>query len=100
MKFLKYSILAVVATTGLAFSACSEDDNYQPGEQSNGVYFANTNATRVQLPTDATELAVTVGRSGSTEEASYPVSVTTNLPDGLFNFPAEVHFAKGEMLAT
>lgn len=101
MKFLKYSLLAVVAASGFAFSACSDDDNeYQPGPQSEGVFFFNDNASRLQLPTNATELSITVGREGSTAEASYPVQVSTNLPEGIFNFPAEVHFAQGENVAT
>lgn len=101
MKFLKYSILAVVATSGLAFSACSDDDNeYQPGPQSDGVYFATTNSTRLMLPTDATALEISVARTGSSEAATYPVIVETDLPEGLFNFPSEVSFAQGEMTTT
>lgn len=100
MKFLKYSVLAVIAASGVAFSACSDDDNeYQPGPQSEGVFFFNDNSTRVQLPTDATEISITVGRVGSTAAATYPVEVTTDLPEGIFNFPSQISFAEGETTA-
>lgn len=100
MKFLKYSVLAVIAASGVAFSACSDDDNeYQPGPQSEGVFFFNDNTTRVQLPTDATEISITVGREGSTAAATYPVEVTTDLPDGIFSFPSQISFAEGETTA-
>ena len=101
MKFFKYSILAVAATMGVAFSACSDDDNeYQPGPQSQGVYFASSNPSRFNLPTDATSLTINVGREGDLKEADYPVTVTTDLPEGLFTFPGSVHFAQGESNTT
>ena len=100
MKLFKYSIMAVVATMGIAFSACSDDDDYVPGPQSPGVYFATTNASTLRIPTDATSVTFNVGREGTLDEADYPVTVTTNLPDGLFTFPSAVHFAQGEATAS
>lgn len=100
MKFFKYSILAVAATLGVAFSACSDDDDdYVPGPQSNGAFFTTANSSRVTLDTDASELSLVVGRVGDTAEADVKINVTTDLPEGLFNFPSTVHFAQGETQA-
>lgn len=100
MKFNKYSIMAVVAVAGLAFSACSDDDDFQPGEVSNGVYFPNTDATSLTLPYNQTAFQTQVCRTGITAAATYQLTATTTFDDGIFTFPTSVSFAEGEEVAT
>ncbi len=98
MKFFKSLIFASLAATALGFTACSDDDPYTPGADSQGVYFAEAPST-IELTSASSSFEVTVSREGLTDAATYPVTVTTDAPEGSLTYPAEVTFAQGETSA-
>lgn len=99
MKFFKSLIFASLAATALGFTACSDDDPYTPGSDSQGVYFAEAPST-IELTSASTSFEVTVSRAGITDAATYPVTITTDAPDGALSYPSEVSFAQGEATTT
>ncbi|MDE6300358.1 MAG: hypothetical protein K2M19_01400 [Muribaculaceae bacterium] len=100
MKFFKYSILAFAAVSmATGFTACSDDDNYTPGGEVNGVFFDAEASSAVEVTKSSTSFTVSVGRSGLTPAATYNVTATTDAPEGAMTFPATVTFAEGELTA-
>lgn len=100
MKLFKTSILALAAVTAVGFTSCSDDDNFEPGKEGTGVYFANDLPAKVTVETTTTSFPVTLTRTGITGAATYNVTAETDAEAGLFTFPATVAFAEGETTAT
>ncbi len=101
MKFFKTSILATVAFMGVAFTACSDDDDYTPAAPVDGVYFTSNCPSTVYVDPEETNFTVEVARSGETPAATYKLVV--DLPAetaAKFTFPASVTFAAGQSKAT
>jgi len=103
MKLFKSSILLASAVAiGAVFSACDEstldDFGYalEDGSSAEGLFFPSTNPTALELAKSTTVFNIPVERTGVTDAASYPVEFTTDAPEGVFTFPANVTFAQGE----
>lgn len=92
MKLFKYSILALALAAG--FSSCKDDDKYEPGAASDGVYFPTDDALEVDLDRNLTYFEVTVARLGETAAATY--GLTGIADDEVFTLPTSVSFAEGE----
>lgn len=90
--FTALALLSVVSLAG-----CSADDeDFAPGEQDAGAYLYTDNASPVYIPTDNQVLAVSVGRTDSTEAGTYSISCDNSK----FNCPSTVTFNAGEKTKT
>lgn len=97
---IAYSLLAVVGM--LAFSACSNDDDYQPGapvaQGVVGAFFDKSNTTDFSLEDEgATNITIKVNRVDTTEAVSVPLKVKCDT--SAIVIPNEVSFEKGEKQA-
>lgn len=102
MKFFKYTLVAAASAMALGFSACSDDNEYQPATATPGLYFSTGAAATEGIDPDATSFTVTVSRSGMTEAATYALSSTAAIgsaeleaAENPFTVPASVAFADG-----
>ena len=98
-----YSKLMMMLTAALAFTACSDDDNFSAGEQEKAgtqSAFFNTptymNAVEVEPGSEAFQ--VEVSRWNTANAAS--VGIVKVDGDDVFDFPSTVDFAAGEATAT
>lgn len=87
--------MAVAVAAG--FTACSDDNDYEPGVQSPGAYFAKTNPTAVQVNLTTTEFNVVVRRTSLDVNNFYGITFTD--PSGLFSAPKGVTFAEDALEA-
>jgi hypothetical protein len=84
----------------VAFTACSDDDDWAPGEavEANQVYFLEGSPESVELDFGATNSYLfTLEREDATQAASVPLTVSDPT---LFEAPATVEFGAGEKTAT
>lgn len=98
MKFFKSTIMAML---GLAFAltSCSDDNNYEPGTNSPGAYFAQGDATAFNISPTGTSFDVKVFRT-SDAPATYDITSYMSADVApLFNVPSTVTFAAGETIA-
>lgn len=93
MKFFKSSILAVAALSAFAFASCGEDDQYNPGNPSDGLFF-EASTLDVTLPIAESTASVDVYRAGITQAATYKINVVSEDSE-FFVFPSEVTFDEG-----
>lgn len=98
MKMLKkYAYLLTVVAAAFGFAACSDSDDYAPGQVAEGpqVFFAQNNQTEFILSSDAEKVQVRVLRADATEACSIPVVMTVadDSYASLFSIPAYVDFA-------
>lgn len=105
MKMLKkYAYLLTVVAVAFGFAACSDSDDYAPGEVAEGpqVYFAQNTQTEFILSSAAEKVQVRVLRADATEACSIPVVMTAAEESygDLFSIPAYVDFAAGQKEAT
>lgn len=93
----KYAYLLTVVAVAFGFAACSDSDDYAPGEVAEGpqVYFAQNTQTEFILSSDAEKVQVRVLRADATEACSIPVVMTVadDSYASLFSIPAYVDFA-------
>ena len=75
MKLFKYSLIAALALSG-ALCACDDDNDYAPGASVSGdeVYFPISESASIDIPTDATSVAVSVNRLHDTDAITVPVA--------------------------
>lgn len=92
MKLFKTTIFALAALLSVGLAACSDDVEYVPGAQSDGVYFVAGNASSLNLDEESTSFNVAVARTASTAAASY--TVTSTDASGLFTIPSSVTFSE------
>ena len=106
MKIFNKIIILLLAATAFSFSACSDDDDYTPGSQTNAdsvnVYF--NSAADVTLLSDVDSFVVTVSRNSSKGELSVPLTLeSSNGYDSkgkaIFTIPTVVTFKDGESKA-
>ncbi|MDH6341740.1 hypothetical protein M2480_000803 [Parabacteroides sp. PFB2-12] len=100
-RFIYLSLLAVVATT--LFCACSNDDNYSPGEQNDpntmAVFFPTNNRNVIVLSNqDEYKIDILVSRLKSDQAATVPVKVIKK--DEVFVVPESVVFQAGQAEST
>lgn len=102
MKFIKSTILATVALSGVAFVSCSDDKNeYVMPENTKGVYFTTNDLATVKVDPEENGFTVEVGRNGITEAATYNLVTTLDRRgQGKFIAPTQVSFAEGATTAT
>ena len=104
LQHLLYMLLVGMAIT--AFTACSDDDDYQPAqkvaEDNMGAYFAAANAaSEVLTPEEYAarpKVDLKVKRQNPKGDVSIPVVV--DKADAVFKVPAAVEFKDGESEAT
>lgn len=104
LQHLLYMLLVGMAIT--AFTACSDDDDYQPAqkvaEDNMGAYFAAANAaSEVLTPEEYAarpKVDLKVKRQNTKGDVSIPVVV--DKADAVFRVPATVEFKDGESEAT
>lgn len=90
----------MAALMGAAFTACSDDDKYEPASQVEGVYFTTNDLSVVYVDPEETGFTVQIGREGSTAAATYSlVGSVAEDAAGKFTLPKQVTFAEGEKLA-
>ena len=92
-----------IAPTVLLLAACSDKDNWQPGEatpSSNmGVFFTNLDKYDITIEADdARVFTINLGRIDNTEAASVPLKVVS-CPEGVA-VPAAVEFEAGDETAS
>ena len=100
LQHLLYMLLVGMAIT--AFTACSDDDDYQPAqkvaEDNMGAYFAAANAASEVLTPEEYAARPTVDlkvkRQNTKGDVSIPVVV--DKADAVFKVPAAVEFKDGE----
>lgn len=104
MKFFKYTMVAAVSAMALGFTACSDDDEYQPGLPGTGVFLPGDQKTEITLETASTGFNVTIARSGLSDAATYALVSTVSVggaeltaEENPFHIPASVEFAADEM---
>lgn len=107
MKFFRYTLVAAATAMALGFTACSDDDDYVPGQPGDGVYFPSDQSTTVSLETASTGFTVNVARAGLTEAATYNLvgtvtsgGATLDAETNPFVLPSTVTFAEGATTAT
>ncbi len=98
MKLFKSSILAAIALVGFSFTACDDDNDYVPGAQSQGVYFATIPGNAIALEKDGTQFEVTVSRQGGSAANTY--NITAEYNDEIFTVPSTVTFTDGSNTAS
>lgn len=98
MKLFKSSILAAIALVGFSFTACDDDNEYVPGEQSQGVYFATIPGNAIDLEKDGEVFEVTVCRQGGSAANTY--NITAEYNDEIFTVPSTVTFTDGSNTAS
>lgn len=91
--------MLVACTLCIAFTACSDDDDYTAGALSNtegyNVYFAAENTSGVVLGLSDMEFTVTVSRSKTDVAENVPLTTST-VYNGIFIVPGSVSFSAGE----
>lgn len=102
MKFFKYSLIAALALSG-ALCACDDDNDYAPGAAVSGdeVFFPITESATVDIPSEATSVAVSVNRLNADDAISVPVAAVITDSEGtdateIFTVPSQVSFTAGE----
>ena len=102
MKLFKYSLIAALVLSG-ALCACDDDNDYAPGASVSGdeVYFPISESASIDIPTDATSVAVSVNRLHDTDAITVPVAAVVTDGEGadatsIFTVPSQVAFAAGE----
>ena len=98
MKLFKSSILAAIALVGFSFTACDDDNDYVPGAQSQGVYFATIPGNAISLDKDGELFEVTVCRQGGSAANTY--NITAEYNDEIFTVPSTVTFTDGSNTAS
>lgn len=94
-KIFKLALCSVLA---LNFTACTEEVDYTPGEQSqvtDQVYFMASNSAAPVMQKEDTQFTVVVGRDNSSAAQSIPLKIVNPNPEA-FTIPATVEFAAGE----
>lgn len=99
-----YSKLMMMLTAALAFTACSDDDNFSAGEQEkSGVqsaYFAtDTYLNSIEVEPGGNSFDVTVSRWNTSAAASVGI-VVVNDEGQVFDVPSSVNFDAGQAEAT
>lgn len=101
MKIFKYLTMSLVAS--FALCACSDDDDWAPGEQDTtdkaGVYFPSSNETSLEVEPTETQMEFKVARLNTSGALSVPLTVTAN-DDDAFVIPATAEFNAGEAETT
>lgn len=92
MKINKLFAFGTLLLASLAFTACSDDDDYTAGPQSDGAYLYSSASSYTFLPADEQVLTVNIGRTDSTQAATYNLTGDNSL----FQVPSSVSFAAGE----
>ncbi len=95
------SIFALAALSCLMLAACSEDEDYVPGQPEDpdcyGVYFPE-HRTSIELdPADGTDLTFTAARTNTADAITVPVSIKRG---GETFSVSEISFAAGEAQTT
>lgn len=95
----RYTVLAIAMLSMLVMGACSDDDDFAPGEDipagSTGAFFSKSNETDFNLDVDPSTITLKVGRTDSTAEATVPIIVQHNDTSAI-SVPQSVHFDAGE----
>lgn len=94
MKLNKTFLMSLIAATGLAFTACSDDNEYTPGEEVGKINVTFVGEENKTLALDDSEFTITVQRADSVGELTVPL-VVLHKPD-VFTVPEFVTFANGE----
>ncbi len=96
----------MVVATLLAFTACSDDDDYTPGTNpaGEGYYFPSTAGSSIELSVSETSFNIEVCRAKTEDAASAQITATVMFDDedasSLFTIPSSVSFGAGEGSAT
>ncbi len=98
---LKYISSAFIAVS-LLLTACSDKDNWEPGEpapDNMGVFFTNLDKYDVTIEIDDSHVfKVGVGRIETTDAANVPLKVVS-CPEGV-KVPSSIEFAAGQETAS
>lgn len=94
MKINKLFAIGALLATGLAFTACSDDDWSGPGEVSDGAYLYSDATSFSFLPEDEQSFTIHVGRTQGAAAKAGTVSLSGD--NDAFVVPEEVNFAAGE----
>lgn len=99
-KFIsRYSVLAIAMLSMLVMGACSDDDDFAPGEDlpagSTGAFFSKSNETDINIDEDPSTITLQVGRTDSTSDATVPIIVQHSDTSAII-VPQSVHFNAGE----
>ena len=103
LSFMKYAAGMLGVCLTLALAACSDDDNYTPGEPTAagavGAYFDSTNSTDFILTPDQESIELTVSRNKTESAVEVPITATGDAATAV-EVPATVSFAAGESTQT
>jgi hypothetical protein len=96
MKLFQLKNICLLAALTLAFTACSDDDDWTPGPvvQANQVSFTSGDADAVEVEQNQSQVyTFTLTRDDATEAASVPITLSDTEH---YEAPATVDFAAGE----
>ncbi len=93
MKILKSTIFAALALATVAFTGCTDDDNYSIGDASEGAYFADGTATSVRASNKVTVYEVPVYRTSADAPSTYTITSTVYPETAGISIPSSVSFA-------
>lgn len=99
MKYItRFILMGIVAVAGL-LSACTSNDEFEPGPQNSGaqVYFPNTVASQYDVSDTESSVTIPVRRVVTDEAMSMPI--LANDESGIFTIPTSVSFEAGSDLA-
>jgi len=93
--FNKYFALAAAACLSLAFTACSDSDDYTPAtaEANDQVYFAIDEPTTLDVSKTGTSFEVPIHRVKTDDAINVPLTLTDST--GIYSIPSSVAFEKG-----
>ncbi|MBP5772245.1 MAG: hypothetical protein J6W75_13030 [Bacteroidaceae bacterium] len=94
MKLNKIFLMSLIAATGLAFTACSEDDEYTVGGGVGNINVTFADEENKTLALEDTEFTIKVQRADNKGELTVPI-IVLHKPE-VFTVPESVTFADGE----
>ena len=97
-KSFIYTMLLTVGVM-LGITACSSDNNWQPGSVSGQqVFFSNNLGSSYEISPTENSFSVQVSRYDKSGALNVPLTVTMN-EGSIFNVPTSVSFADGQDVA-
>ncbi len=95
-KLIKYSCFAIMAFAATAFTACTEEYDYDPyaNVENSGFYFTEAEDKALLYPEDSKSITIEVCRAESESKEAATVQLSTN--SDAVTLPSEVAFAAGE----
>jgi hypothetical protein len=100
MKLYKLPIFASIAMAAMALTGCSDDDNYNVGDASNGAYFPTGLTSKVEASYQESVYEIPVYRVSVDSPTTYNVSVSIDPAETAISIPQTVSFSGSSLETT